>query len=160
VAPGRAEFGGLHHVDSVLGDVAASAWLKADLAADTAPCTLIYSHHPRFSSAGSSSSSRSTQFWTAAIADGAETSLNGNAHVYERFAPQTTSGTSDPNGLRQFTVGTGGKSLGSFKTVAANSEVRVRSYGVLELTLGAGAYSWRFRTTAGTVADSGTPNCH
>jgi acid phosphatase type 7 len=80
--------------------------------------------------------------------------------VYERFAPQTTSGTSDPNGLRQFTVGTGGKSLGSFKTVAANSEVRVRSYGVLELTLGAGAYSWRFRTTAGTVADSGTPNCH
>jgi hypothetical protein len=136
-------------------------WLQADLAADTAQCTLIYSHNPHFSSAGAATTgSRTSQFWSAAINDGAELMLNGNAHAYERFAPQTAAGTASPTGLREIIAGTGGKSLATFKTVAANSEVRVRSFGVLELTLGSGAYSWRFRTTAGTVADSGTDTCH
>ena len=49
-------------------------------------------------------------------------------------------------GLRQFVVGTGGKNLRGFLGSRPNSEARDRSsFGVLELTLGAGAYAWRFR---------------
>ena len=69
--------------------------------------------------------------------------LNGHEHVYERFAPQLPDTTADPNGIRQFIVGTGGKSQGQFGTPRPNSTVRLTAFGVLELTLGTNAYSWR-----------------
>ena len=42
-------------------------------------------------------------------AAGADVVLNGDAHNYERFAPQDPSGNPDPaRGIRAFVVGTGG----------------------------------------------------
>ena len=35
--------------------------------------------------------------------------LNGHEHLYERFAPQTPAGVAAPDGIRQFTVGTGAR---------------------------------------------------
>jgi hypothetical protein len=94
---------------------------------------------------------------------GVEVVLSGDEHVYERFAPQTPSGVADPlAGIRQFTVGTGGRSHYAFGTPLANSEVRdATSFGVLALTLGNGSYSWEFLPEAGrTFTDSGTQACH
>ncbi len=64
-------------------------------------------------------------------------------------------------GIRQFIVGTGGASLGSFNATAPNSEVRNnRAYGVLELTLRPDGYDWRFVPTAGeSFTDSGSDTC-
>src|SRR5919204_1683166 len=99
-------------------------WLKADLAAHPAACTLAYWHAPRFSSSISSPASAYLPFWQDLYAAGADVILNGHIHNYERFAPQDPSGNLDnAAGIREFIVGTGGKGLQLFSTVAANSEV-------------------------------------
>jgi acid phosphatase type 7 len=135
-------------------------FLRNDLAASGAACTLVYFHHPRFSSGGSATN-LVAPFWNAMYAAGVDIVLNGHSHVYERFAPQTPQGAANANGVRQFTVGTGGKSLGRLKTAAANSQAFVTSsYGVLELSLGNGSYSWDFRRVGGGSGDAGTGTCH
>ena len=93
---------------------------------------------------------------------GADLVLVGHDHDYERFAPQDARGRRDlGRGIRQFVVGTGGRSLRKFTRVEPNSEVRDAStLGVLELTLGAGAYAWRFRPAVGTFTDFGSALCH
>jgi hypothetical protein len=137
-------------------------WLRADLAAHPAPCTLAYWHHPRFSSGEHGSSSTYTAFWQALYDANADVVLVGHDHDYERFAPQTPAGALDlARGIRQFVAGSGGKNVRTFPTVRPNSEARdVSSLGVLELTLGASSYEWRFRPAVGSFADSGSASCH
>ncbi|MBL8958335.1 MAG: Ig-like domain-containing protein [Gemmatimonadetes bacterium] len=139
-------------------------WLHADLAATTKACVLAYWHHPRFNSGASHGNNTSVApFWDALYAAGAEVILNGHEHLYERFAPQTPSAVADPaTGVRQFTVGTGGRAFYNLGTIQPNSQVRNNStFGVLKLTLGAGSYAWQFIPVAGqTFTDSGTGTCH
>ena len=139
-------------------------WLRADLAANTKACTLAYWHHPRFSSGATHGNNTAVApFWDALYQYGAEIILNGHEHVYERFAPQTPNATADPaNGIRQFTVGTGGAGLYSFSsTIQPNSEVRNNtSLGVLKLTLRTGGYDWDFIPATGSFTDSGSGTCH
>ncbi|HET9709607.1 MAG TPA: Ig-like domain-containing protein, partial [Gemmatimonadales bacterium] len=139
-------------------------WLRADLAANTKRCIMAYWHHARFSSSGSAVRSSLKPLWDDLYAAHADIVVNAHARVYERFAPQTPTGTADPqNGIREFIVGTGGQGLDSFNAVpTANSEVRIgATYGVLKLTLGPGTYSWSFIPIAGqTAADAGGVPCH
>ncbi len=139
-------------------------WLRAQLAAHPAICTLAYWHHPRFSSGRSGGEAAVDAFWQALYEHDADVVLAGHDHVYERFAPQKPSGEPDPvRGLRQFIVGTGGMSLYEFDGPAgANSEARDdRTFGVLKLTLHTTSYEWHFVPVAGrTFADSGTGSCH
>jgi hypothetical protein len=141
-------------------------WLERDLAANPRTCTLAYFHHPLFSSGSSSGgNSKMKPTWQALYAARADVVLNGHVHNYERFAPQTPSGTADSaKGIREFVIGTGGYSLNSFKTTVANSQVRnANSFGVLKLTLHPTGYDWEFVAVDGTVdgrtADSGTGSC-
>jgi hypothetical protein len=137
-------------------------WLRADLAAHPAACTLAYFHHPLFASSGAAHSSV-RPLWDALDDGGADVILSGHAHIYERFAPMAPDGSADPNGIREFVVGTGGKGLhGMTATPAPNSEVRHNeTFGVLELRLGVGAYTWTFHPVAGkTFTDEGTQACH
>jgi Calcineurin-like phosphoesterase len=140
------------------------AWLKADLAAHPAPCTLAYWHQPLFtSSAVHPGTTEVRPLWQDLYNAGAEIVLNGHNHQYERFAPQTPTGAADPaTGIREFVVGTGGTSHYAFGSTAANSQVRNNTtYGVLKLTLDAGSYRWQFLPVAGqTFTDSGTGTCH
>jgi hypothetical protein len=101
--------------------------------------------------------------WQALYDANADLTLAGHDHGYERFAPQTPAGAADGiRGIREFVVGTGGKSHYAFTTIRANSEVREsQTYGVLQLTLHAQSYDWRFVPEAGaTFADSGSAACH
>jgi hypothetical protein len=138
-------------------------WLQAELAGSDASCTLALWHHPRFSSGDHGNNSGMQPLWDALYAANADVIVNGHDHNYERFAPQTPTGTADAaRGIREFVVGTGGTSLRGISTVRANSEYRDASHhGVLKLELGAGAYRWEFLSTpAGSVVDSGTGACH
>lgn len=139
-------------------------WLRAQLAAHPAMCTLAYWHHPRFSSGRHGGEPAVGAFWQALYDHDADVVLAGHDHVYERFAPQRPNGEPDPvRGLRQFVVGTGGKSLYEFDGPAiANSETRDdRTFGVLKLTLHATSYEWRFVPVAGrSFTDSGSGSCH
>jgi hypothetical protein len=133
-------------------------WLKEDLAANPRTCTLAYFHHPLFSSGSSHGGNpKMKPSWEVLYAADADVVLNGQVHNYERFAPQTPSGVADAEqGIREFVVGTGGKSLHSFDSTVANSEVRdASSNGVLKLTLHQTSYDWEFVAADGTTLDSG-----
>jgi hypothetical protein len=139
-------------------------WLRADLAASTRSCTLAYWHHPRFSSGFEHGSDPSLQaLWQALYDANADLVLSGHDHDYERFAPQTPTGVADDSrGIREFVVGTGGRSHYSLGTLKANSQIfHSTTYGVLKLTLSAGSYAWEFVPVAGgTFVDSGSGSCH
>jgi len=139
-------------------------WLRSDLQANTKPCTLAYWHHPRFNSGAAHGNTLAVSpFWDALYHFNADVILNGHEHVYEVFAPQDSLGVADAaRGIRQFTVGTGGRSHYTFGTIQPNSQVREgNTYGVLKLTLHANSYDWQFVPVAGSsFTDSGTGNCH
>jgi hypothetical protein len=138
-------------------------WLRADLAAHRNFCTLAVWHHPAFTSGLEGPSPNMTAMWQILYANGADVVLNGHAHLYERFAPQTPQGIPDPaRGLREFVLGTGGKGHQGLRVIAANSEVRnTKAYGVLTMTLHPRSYDWRFASIPGkTFADSGSGACH
>jgi acid phosphatase type 7 len=137
-------------------------WLSADLAAHQNSCTLAYWHAPLFSSGGRAATN-TAHFWQLLHEHGADVILNGHDHIYERFAPQSPTGVFDPTqGIRQFTVGTGGKNLTDFAAIEPNSEVRDNtSFGVLKLTLRPKSYDWEFVPITGqTFRDSGSDSCH
>ncbi|MDQ4048498.1 MAG: metallophosphoesterase [Actinomycetota bacterium] len=139
-------------------------WLRADLAANPRACTLAFFHGPRFTSGRyGEQAERVRPFWTALYEANADLVLSGHEHFYERFGPQTPDGVADPaRGIRQLTVGMGGKSRHGFVAIAPNSEMRDNgTLGVAELTLHPGAYDWRLvRAPTGGVADSGSGRCH
>jgi hypothetical protein len=137
-------------------------WLQADLAAHPAACTLAYWHHPRYSSGQVGDSPGVGPLWTALLDARADVVLNGHDHDYERFARQDGAHNATSDGIREFVVGTGGKSHFGFPNGAlANSEVRDdASFGALFLTLHPTSYDWAFRKEDGTVADSGSTPCH
>ena len=141
-------------------------WLRADLAAHPTACTLAYWHHPRFSSGphgDESDAAAVTPLWEALDQAGADVVLNAHDHDYERFAPQTAAGALDrAAGLRQFVVGTGGRSHYAVATPIANSEVAdSTTFGVLVLTLRPTGYVWRFVAEPGApFTDSGSEDCH
>ena len=138
-------------------------WLRADLQAHPAACTLAYWHQPRFSSGEHGSNTTYQPFWQALYEASADVVLNGHDHDYERFSPQTPSGALDSSaGIREFVSGTGGKSHYPILSPIANSEVQNSdTYGVLKLTLHATSYDWQFVPVAGaTFTDSGSGSCH
>src|SRR5215210_3058633 len=138
-------------------------WLKQDLAANPRTCTLAYFHHPLFSSGEHGNQSFMKPTWDALYAADADVVLNGHDHHYERFAPQTPSGTADSTkGIREFVVGMGGGSHYGIVSIQPNSEVRnTDTYGVLKLTLHPTSYDWQFVPEAGkTFTDPGSDQCH
>jgi hypothetical protein len=138
-------------------------WLRADLAQHRNRCTLAYWHHPRFSSGKHGRESQTDVFWRELFAAGTELVLVGHDHNYERFAPQTPDAVNDPaRGIREFVVGTGGRSHEKLPFVAANSEARAPDvFGVLRLTLHADSYDWQFVAAPGaTFSDQGSTACH
>jgi hypothetical protein len=140
-----------------------ATWLRADLQANRAKCTLAFSHSPRFSSGEHGNDELLRDLWQIMHESGVDVVLSGHDHTYERFAPQDAIGRGDAKrGIRAFVVGTGGKGLGRFVRARPNSEVRANSsIGVLTLTLRPENYSWQFRAIADLpLDDSGDGSCH
>lgn len=151
-----------NEIGGCLEDSPQGRWLKADLEAHPAPCTLAMWHHPRFSTRYAYQDVTET-FWQMLYEHGAEVVLNGHDHHYMRFAPQMPDGTADlEQGIRQFTVGTGGRMLYDFEDPATNVEVRDNTaHGVLKLVLHPDRYEWEFIPVEGQVfSDAGSTRCH
>jgi 3',5'-cyclic AMP phosphodiesterase CpdA len=158
-------------LDSNLGPAAHAAqlaWLRAELAAHPARCTLAYWHHPLYSSGMNGNIARMKDVWRVLYDAGAELVLSGHDHVYERFAPQDADGRrDDARGIRQFVVGTGGAFPTPFLRPRPNSEARDSNhFGVLKLVLDGDGYEWEFLEAqddalqAGPRPDRGAGRCH
>jgi hypothetical protein len=131
-------------------------FLKSHLGSST--CTLAYWHEPYAN--GTSRNGLYRDFWQTLSAAGADIVLNGHIHTYARFAPQDPDGQVDSaHGIRQFIVGTGGKSQGSLPG-SQNVEVTWKGFGILKLGLHDASYDWRFVAVDGSVIDSGSAPCH
>jgi hypothetical protein len=160
---------GAWHIVSLNSNVDGTAgspqeqWLRADLGASNASCTLAYWHHPLFSSGLQGNHAIVRDIWRALYDFNVDVVISGHDHDYERFAPQTAEGVADPSrGIREFVVGTGGRSLTPIIIARPNSERRFDGgYGVLRLLLDAQSYSWEFVPVApGLTVDSGNGVCH
>src|SRR5205807_5858641 len=95
-------------------------------------------HHPRFSSGPAGNNGNMGTIFTDLYNANADVVLTAHDHHYERFGPQTPGQVADPNrGIREFIVGTGGKSLvGWASTIQPNSEVRnSTTFGIMRLAL-------------------------
>jgi hypothetical protein len=66
----------------------------------------------------------------------------------------------DGRGIREFIVGTGGRSIHALGTKVAGSQVFYSGYGILEMSLDDQDYSWSFVPASGTFTDSGSGTCH
>jgi acid phosphatase type 7 len=123
-------------------------WLEADLAAHDAIPTIAFFHRPRFGSGGHGDSDNPEAFWDVMFRHHVEIALCGHAHHYERFAQQDPDRRPHRKGIRQFIVGTGGRSLVAPRPPGRrkpNSETADgTTWGVLKLTLDAASYEWEF----------------
>ena len=140
------------------------AWLKADLAAHPARCTLAFSHSAPFSSGEHGSDPLLRDLWQVLYDGGVDVYLAGHDHQYERFGPQDPVGRADTTrGIRAFVIGTGGKGLARYGPRRPNSEkIDNKTIGVLLLTLRPDDFSWRFAAVPGIpdpVDDSGRAAC-
>jgi hypothetical protein len=114
-------------------------WLRADLAANPNRCLLAYWHHDTF---GPTHDLRADL-----LAAGADLVLVGHTHAFRNRDDLDASGGADADGYRQITVGTGGKSGGTF--------------GVLKVALHASSYDWSFVGIPGTsLTSTGSEACH
>lgn len=133
-------------------------WLREHLAGVDTGNILAYWHAPRFSTGQRSDSQEVAAFWEVLHEAGADVVLAAHAHNYQRFAPLAPDGDPDPDGIRQFVVGTGGAPLRGFDTdddrVAHREADR---HGILRLDLHDCGYDWAFLPVNGdTPLDEGT----
>lgn len=138
------------------------AWLRSQLAAARARCTLAYFHRPLFSSGRNGNNNDLRDLWRVLYEFNVDVVLTGHDHMYERFLPQDPNGLADSaRGIRQFIVGTGGGQLTGPVRRQANSEITGVDWGVLRLTLGNDDYRWEFLPVAGgAFRDVGAGRCH
>ncbi len=120
-------------------------WLRARLAASSAPWRIVYLHHPPFSS-GSHGSHRVLQWPFRAW--GATAVLAGHDHTYERILR---------DGMLYFVNGLGGASKYPFEAVVSGSQVRFSDdYGAMLVEATSEQITFQFYTRAGELVDTYT----
>ncbi len=137
-------------------------WLQQDLAANPGKCVAALFHKPYYNSGLSHGRSLAMKsFWDVLYAAKADVILNGHEHLYERFAKQNANSVAVSDGIRQFTVGTGGSTNNTFGTLLPNSQAQGTTQGVIKLSLSDTGYQWQFMPVAGTTySDTGSDTCN
>ena len=142
---------------------AQETWLRTDLQSHQNACTLVYTHHPKWTS-NSFAEPGVDPLIQAMYDNNVDLMLVGHSHTYERFAPQNPQSVrDDARGITEILVGSGGRDFSGFSTPLANSLIRNNNtYGVLKATLHARSADFQFLPdrTSGLFTDSGTVNCH
>lgn len=136
-----------HEPDGISATSAQAAWLRARLAASTAPWKLVILHHPPYSS-GPAGSTKAMQWpfksW------GADVVLAGHDHHYERL---------DVNGQVYFIDGLGGTGISKRVTPIAGSQATYTQYhGALLVGADTGTINFQFIDINGKVVDTYTLN--
>ncbi len=152
--------------NAVAGCAAQNTWLDNDLRTTRQPCVVAAWHHPRWSPTASDGPSYvdnplSAPWFQTLYTRGADVVLNGHSHHYERLHPVDPSrNRDDARGVRNFTIGTGGRNLRAPNALSPVSAATLGAYGALKLTLRARSVEWVFITEAGASFDAGSADCH
>jgi len=138
-------------------------WLKQDLDAHPAPCTLVFYHHPAFTvGPEGTSSDRIIPVWQLLAARGVDLVLNGHDHNYQRFQPLDASGNPLAAGPTEFVVGSGGHGIRAFvrqdPRLVRGSDT-TKAFGALRLTLNQNGAGFEYITIKGKLFDHGAIPC-
>jgi hypothetical protein len=138
-------------------------WLQQDLAANAAMCSIVYYHHPLFNVGPEGSTSALKGIWALMAQYKVSIVLNGHDHDYQRWKPLNGSGKTSSTGITEFVAGGGGHGLQTIaKTdsrVAYSNDLNPTTFGVLLLTLNSSGAAFSYRSTNGSVLDSGNISC-
>ena len=153
---------GLNTRSNGTSSTAQLAWLDADLAANTKPCTAAIFHHPLVSVGEYTGYSGVKPIWDRLYAAKADLVIVGHDHNYQRYAPMDGSQVARDDGIVQLIVGTGGANdyavLGTHPLLRASQNT---TFGVLALTLSPLGYEGRFVPVAdASWTDSFDGSCH
>ena len=143
--------------------LAQETWLAQDLKASAKLCTVVYFHHPRFSSGYHGSDRKLAPLWQIMYDNNVDLVLSGHDHEYERFLPQTPAGALDTlRGIPEIVAGTGGEELRGFGGLREkNSAMQIEGRaGVLLLTLGSKEFRSVFLDVGGFIRDPSGGKCH
>ena len=145
-------------------------WLRDDLAANTAACTLAYWHKPVLTiGPHANDEGGMLPVWQILYDAGAELVLSGHDHSYQRYNTlnRNANGADSSLGIRQFVAGTGGRPLTTATRTGTTPGLQVwqdastaNKFGVLKLTLHASTYDWEFVPVSAGFTDSGSGSCH
>lgn len=138
------------------------AWLKADLAANTSPCTAAYWHRPRWSTGYEHGDAADVQPFIQALYDGrADLVLQGHDHNYERFQPLNPAGQVDTaRGLTTIVSGLGGKNMKPVTGRATTAAKNASGFGYTRMALHQGSADITYVPVTGTYRDSLSLPCH
>lgn len=142
-------------------------WLRSVLASSTARCTLVAFHRPRWTTGAHLPYTPMAPMWDLMAKAGVDVTVSGHNHVTEVFAPIGVSGDAatpdlDPNGIRSFVAGSGGKELSGFRPLSGKLGAAVQArdrttFGPLQLTLHKSSFDWSYQPVAGgSFTGSGT----
>jgi hypothetical protein len=138
-------------------------WLQQDLATNSSPCTLVTYHHPYFSIGPEGTKPAMVDIWKLMVQYKVDIVLNGHDHDYERWVALDGNGVPSPTGITEFVLGVGGHSLqtivNSDNRVANWNDSNPAAYGALFLQLNPTNAVFTYRSTNGSVLDSGTIPC-
>jgi hypothetical protein len=148
-------------------------FLNQELAHESAPgaqCSLVYFHHPRFSSGLHGSNYSMNDYWRILANSNVEALLSGHDHNYERFSPKNANGNTvgTDQGVVQVVAGTGGVDIrntssrlvsGSSVHFPTNSQDQNEYHGVLWVYLFETGYFAIFQSITGYAIDSWWSNC-
>ena len=134
-------------------------WLQSELAANSAKCTIVATHRPRWTTGTYGPYTPLRDMWNLMAVSGVDVVLSGHNHHAEIMDPIGPTDSDavpalDASGPRQFIAGHGGGSLRGFNTNSGPLfdavDARANStFGALSLTLRQNGYDWEMQPVAG-----------
>lgn len=141
-------------------------WLREDLRNNDAACSLAYMHHPRYdwrpwqkwivddgkTLYGGTETEAYVELWELMDRQDVDVVLAAHNHIYQRWAAQDAHANADADGIVQFTVGTGGRSLYPFGRPERPEQLvatQNKAYGALQMTLHPDSYDFAFMSAPG-----------
>jgi hypothetical protein len=138
-------------------------WLQQDLATNAQTCTIVYYHHPLFNIGPEGPTTAMSEIWALMAQYGVKIVLNGHDHDYQRWVSLDGSGQPSSTGITEFVAGGAGHGLETIANtdsrVAYSNYLNPTAFGVLLLQLDQSSASFSYRSTNGTVLDSGLIPC-
>jgi hypothetical protein len=140
-------------------------WLRATLEANADRNILAFFHHPPYTNNRYTDHTYTWPLWRALSEYGAEITLHGHEHHYERYGTINYWGERDAVfGTRQFIIGSGGTfPRYNERPAAPESDFKgtfpagTNDFGVLQLWLRPDGYEWKWESINGLAAgDQGT----